>query len=179
MQDTTVNNLSTATGKLYLCISAVLWRFPCSIYALVYTSQDSTINNWHAASRLLSVALALYCTRRLPLSSSPLSGSWKMRKKPSLLCFSLLADTSQVPENWPENGEIKIQDLCVRYDPMLKPVLKHVNAYIEPSQKVINMRVWGQSQGTTAVAPIVLPLSYCNMCSASPQISFDPPFIHF
>uniref|UniRef100_A0A671Y642 ATP-binding cassette, sub-family C (CFTR/MRP), member 9 n=1 Tax=Sparus aurata TaxID=8175 RepID=A0A671Y642_SPAAU len=45
-------------------------------------------------------------------------------------------DTSQVPENWPQNGEIKIQDLCVRYDPMLKPVLKHVNAYIEPGQKV-------------------------------------------
>ncbi|KAM9334959.1 LOW QUALITY PROTEIN: ATP-binding cassette sub-family C member 9 [Symphorus nematophorus] len=45
-------------------------------------------------------------------------------------------DTSQVPENWPQHGEIKIQDLCVRYDPMLKPVLKHVNAYVEPGQKV-------------------------------------------
>lgn len=47
-------------------------------------------------------------------------------------------DSSQVPENWPQDGEIKIQDLCVRYDPMLKPVLKHVNAYIKPGQKVIN-----------------------------------------
>ncbi|KAM3859189.1 ATP-binding cassette sub-family C member 9 [Diretmus argenteus] len=45
-------------------------------------------------------------------------------------------DASQVPEDWPQHGEIKIQDLCVRYDPMLKPVLKHVNAYINPSQKV-------------------------------------------
>uniref|UniRef100_A0A673APH7 ATP-binding cassette, sub-family C (CFTR/MRP), member 9 n=1 Tax=Sphaeramia orbicularis TaxID=375764 RepID=A0A673APH7_9TELE len=45
-------------------------------------------------------------------------------------------DTSQVPESWPHDGEIKIQDLCVRYDAMLKPVLKHVNAYIEPGQKV-------------------------------------------
>ncbi|KAM4614609.1 ATP-binding cassette sub-family C member 9 isoform 1-T1 [Polymixia lowei] len=45
-------------------------------------------------------------------------------------------DTSQVPEDWPQHGEIKIQDLCVRYDPMLKPVLKHVNAYIDPGQKV-------------------------------------------
>ncbi|XP_044198859.1 ATP-binding cassette sub-family C member 9 isoform X2 [Thunnus albacares] len=45
-------------------------------------------------------------------------------------------DASQVPENWPQDGEIKIQDLCVRYDPMLKPVLKHVNAYIKPGQKV-------------------------------------------
>ncbi|XP_040004068.1 ATP-binding cassette sub-family C member 9 isoform X1 [Xiphias gladius] len=45
-------------------------------------------------------------------------------------------DNSQVPENWPQDGEIKIQDLCVRYDPMLKPVLKHVNAYIKPGQKV-------------------------------------------
>lgn len=45
-------------------------------------------------------------------------------------------DASQVPENWPQDGEIKIQDLSVRYDPILKPVLKHVNMYIEPSQKV-------------------------------------------
>uniref|UniRef100_A0A8B9GLZ1 ATP binding cassette subfamily C member 9 n=1 Tax=Astyanax mexicanus TaxID=7994 RepID=A0A8B9GLZ1_ASTMX len=45
-------------------------------------------------------------------------------------------DVSQVPEDWPQHGEIKIQDLCVRYDPMLKPVLKHVNAFINPGQKV-------------------------------------------
>ncbi|KAJ8374071.1 hypothetical protein SKAU_G00046510 [Synaphobranchus kaupii] len=45
-------------------------------------------------------------------------------------------DTSQVPEDWPQHGEIKIQDLSVRYDPTLKPVLKHVNAYINPGQKV-------------------------------------------
>uniref|UniRef100_A0A8C9VY82 ATP-binding cassette, sub-family C (CFTR/MRP), member 9 n=1 Tax=Scleropages formosus TaxID=113540 RepID=A0A8C9VY82_SCLFO len=45
-------------------------------------------------------------------------------------------DVSQVPEDWPQQGEIKIQDLCVRYDQSLKPVLKHVNAYIKPGQKV-------------------------------------------
>ncbi|XP_045073563.1 ATP-binding cassette sub-family C member 9-like isoform X2 [Coregonus clupeaformis] len=45
-------------------------------------------------------------------------------------------DTSQVPEDWPQHGEIKIQDLCVRYDPLLKPVLKHVNVNINPGQKV-------------------------------------------
>lgn len=50
--------------------------------------------------------------------------------------MSLPTDASQVPENWPQDGEIKIQGLCVRYDPMLKPVLKHVNAYIKPGQKV-------------------------------------------
>lgn len=46
------------------------------------------------------------------------------------------ADISQVPEDWPQHGEIKIQDLCVRYDPILKPVLKHVNAFINPGEKV-------------------------------------------
>uniref|UniRef100_UPI00398F530D ATP-binding cassette sub-family C member 9-like isoform X1 n=1 Tax=Pristiophorus japonicus TaxID=55135 RepID=UPI00398F530D len=45
-------------------------------------------------------------------------------------------DPSQVPADWPQQGEIKIQDLCVRYDPTLKPVLKHVKAYITPGQKV-------------------------------------------
>ncbi|XP_058841528.1 ATP-binding cassette sub-family C member 9-like isoform X3 [Acipenser ruthenus] len=45
-------------------------------------------------------------------------------------------DLSQVPEDWPQQGEIKIQGLSVRYDSILKPVLKHVNAYINPGQKV-------------------------------------------
>ncbi|XP_043943727.1 ATP-binding cassette sub-family C member 9 isoform X1 [Protopterus annectens] len=45
-------------------------------------------------------------------------------------------DPSQVPEDWPQHGEIRIQDLCVRYDSSLKPVLKHVKAYIHPGQKV-------------------------------------------
>ncbi|KAK7129987.1 hypothetical protein R3I94_009125 [Phoxinus phoxinus] len=45
-------------------------------------------------------------------------------------------DVSQVPEDWPQHGEIKIHDLCVRYDSLLKPVLKHVNAHINPGQKV-------------------------------------------
>ncbi|XP_005998910.1 LOW QUALITY PROTEIN: ATP-binding cassette sub-family C member 9 [Latimeria chalumnae] len=45
-------------------------------------------------------------------------------------------DPSQIPEDWPQHGEIKIQNLCVRYDTSLKPVLKHVTAYIKPGQKV-------------------------------------------
>ncbi|MBN3324023.1 ABCC8 protein, partial [Atractosteus spatula] len=43
---------------------------------------------------------------------------------------------SQIPENWPHQGEIQIQNLSVRYDSTLKPVLKHVNAHISPGQKV-------------------------------------------
>ncbi|TRY81680.1 hypothetical protein DNTS_025996, partial [Danionella cerebrum] len=43
---------------------------------------------------------------------------------------------SQVPEGWPQRGEIQIQNLSVRYDSTLKPVLKHVNAHIKPGQKL-------------------------------------------
>lgn len=68
----------------------------------------------------------------------------------TLLFDCLPTDTSQVPENWPQSGEIKIQDLCVRYDPILKPVLKHVNAYITPGQKVINTELWGEQATVTA-----------------------------
>ncbi|XP_062990830.1 ATP-binding cassette sub-family C member 9 [Elgaria multicarinata webbii] len=45
-------------------------------------------------------------------------------------------DVSQVPKDWPQEGEIKIENLCVRYENNLKPVLKHVKAYIKPGQKV-------------------------------------------
>lgn len=45
---------------------------------------------------------------------------------------------SQVPDGWPQHGEIKIQNLSVRYDTTLKPVLKNVNAHVNPGQKVTN-----------------------------------------
>uniref|UniRef100_A0A8C1S981 ATP-binding cassette, sub-family C (CFTR/MRP), member 9 n=1 Tax=Cyprinus carpio TaxID=7962 RepID=A0A8C1S981_CYPCA len=39
-------------------------------------------------------------------------------------------------KSFPDTIKIKIHDLCVRYDSMLKPVLKQVNAHINPGQKV-------------------------------------------
>ncbi|KAM9815527.1 ATP-binding cassette sub-family C member 8 isoform 1-T1 [Syngnathus typhle] len=47
-----------------------------------------------------------------------------------------LLSLSQVPEGWPQRGEIQIQNLSVRYDATLKPVLKNVHAHINPGQKV-------------------------------------------
>ncbi|XP_057692444.1 ATP-binding cassette sub-family C member 8 [Corythoichthys intestinalis] len=47
-----------------------------------------------------------------------------------------LLSPSQVPEGWPRHGEIQIQNLSVRYDTTLKPVLKNVHAHISPGQKV-------------------------------------------
>ncbi|XP_073328263.1 ATP-binding cassette sub-family C member 8 [Pagrus major] len=47
-----------------------------------------------------------------------------------------LLTVTQVPDGWPRQGEIKIQNLSVRYDATLKPVLKNVNAHISPGQKV-------------------------------------------
>ncbi|XP_047452289.1 ATP-binding cassette sub-family C member 8 isoform X2 [Mugil cephalus] len=47
-----------------------------------------------------------------------------------------LLTVSQVPDGWPHHGEIKIQNLSVRYDTTLKPVLKNVNAHVNPGQKV-------------------------------------------
>ncbi|CAL8263544.1 unnamed protein product [Merluccius merluccius] len=47
-----------------------------------------------------------------------------------------LLTASQVPDGWPQQGEIQIQNLSVRYDATLKPVLKNVNAHIHPGQKV-------------------------------------------
>uniref|UniRef100_A0A669R1C4 ATP binding cassette subfamily C member 8 n=1 Tax=Phasianus colchicus TaxID=9054 RepID=A0A669R1C4_PHACC len=38
--------------------------------------------------------------------------------------------------SWKDRGEIQIQNLSVRYDSNLKPVLKHVNAHISPGQKI-------------------------------------------
>uniref|UniRef100_A0A1A8L5X4 ATP-binding cassette, sub-family C (CFTR/MRP), member 8 n=1 Tax=Nothobranchius pienaari TaxID=704102 RepID=A0A1A8L5X4_9TELE len=47
-----------------------------------------------------------------------------------------LLTVAQVPDGWPRQGEIKIQNLSVRYDSTLKAVLKNVNAHVSPGQKV-------------------------------------------
>uniref|UniRef100_A0A1A8ELT6 ATP-binding cassette, sub-family C (CFTR/MRP), member 8 n=1 Tax=Nothobranchius korthausae TaxID=1143690 RepID=A0A1A8ELT6_9TELE len=47
-----------------------------------------------------------------------------------------LLTVAQVPDGWPRQGEIKIQNLSVRYDTTLKAVLKNVNAHVSPGQKV-------------------------------------------
>lgn len=47
-----------------------------------------------------------------------------------------LLASSLIPKNWPDQGKIQIQNLSVRYDSSLKPVLKHVNALISPGQKI-------------------------------------------
>ncbi|XP_015425505.1 PREDICTED: ATP-binding cassette sub-family C member 8 isoform X5 [Myotis davidii] len=54
---------------------------------------------------------------------------------------------SLIPKNWPDQGKIQIQNLSVRYDSSLKPVLKHVNALISPGQK-------GQEAMRTEMAPV-------------------------
>ncbi|KAG2461996.1 ABCC9 protein, partial [Polypterus senegalus] len=53
-----------------------------------------------------------------------------------LMTTSSPSAPSQIPATWPQQGEIQIQNLSVRYDSTLKPVLKHVNAHIFPGQKV-------------------------------------------
>lgn len=73
-------------------------------------------------------------------------GKGKCHKKwpfDSMFCFIVtIPDSSQVPKDWPQEGEIKIENLCVRYENNLKPVLKHVKAYIKPGQKVLYNCIW-------------------------------------
>lgn len=57
--------------------------------------------------------------------------------KQTCAIFFLDLAPAQIPQNWPDQGEIQIQNLSVRYDSTLKPVLKHVSAHISPGQKVI------------------------------------------
>lgn len=70
-----------------------------------------------------------------------LRGKKKKKWKPHCTDVSMsFSAVSQVPDGWPRQGEIKIQNLSVRYDATLKPVLKNVNAHISPGQKVTKLR---------------------------------------
>lgn len=86
---------------------------------------------------------------------------------------------SLIPKNWPDQGKIQIQNLSVRYDSSLKPVLKHVNALISPGQKVGAGRAGQHPQGhlltLQALHPSRRPVS---QPWASPLLLLLPPLTH-
>lgn len=81
--------------------------------------------------------VAIDCVNPLRLSSAVIFGFLRDYKN----MFVCVSAVTQVPDGWPRQGEIKIQNLSVRYDTTLKPVLKNVNAHINPGQKVIRLCV--------------------------------------
>uniref|UniRef100_A0A3Q3G8I0 ATP-binding cassette, sub-family C (CFTR/MRP), member 9 n=1 Tax=Kryptolebias marmoratus TaxID=37003 RepID=A0A3Q3G8I0_KRYMA len=118
-------------GAVIVLTAAVasIWTLPCTKSSLVglgltYALTVTNYLNWvvrNLADLEVQMAAVKKVNSFLGTESENYEGSM---------------DTSPVPENWPQDGEIKIQNLCVRYDCSLKPVLKHVNAYIKPGQKV-------------------------------------------
>lgn len=89
---------------------------------------------------------------------------------------------SLIPKNWPDQGKIQIQNLSVRYDSSLKPVLKHVNALISPGQKVGAGRAGQYPQGRLLTLR-ALQISHPSRPSvsqpwASPFLLLLPPLTH-
>lgn len=88
-------------------------------------------------------------------------------------------DPSQVPEHWPQEGEIKIHDLCVRYENNLKPVLKHVKAYIKPGQKVWNSLPFDLFHTNPQMEPLHYHLSSLDIPANHSLTGFPLHSLHF
>lgn len=56
------------------------------------------------------------------------------------------------PAQWPEKGEIRVQDLSVRYAPDLPNVLHHVNFTVGPGQRVGLVGATGSGKSTLALS---------------------------
>ncbi|XP_070611081.1 ATP-binding cassette sub-family C member 9 [Erythrolamprus reginae] len=118
----TVESLSRST---LLCLSAIGMISYATRYFLL---------------ALLPLAVAFYFIQKYFRVASNFKtgkgGKERIVQNPNASALIFPSDTSQVPKDWPQEGEIKIENLCVRYENNLKPVLKHVKAYIKPGQKV-------------------------------------------
>ena len=59
-------------------------------------------------------------------------------KQPTLLNFQASWERSghRPPLAWPQNGQVKVEDLSLRYRSDLDLVLKNITFTIEPGQKV-------------------------------------------
>ncbi|OBS82655.1 hypothetical protein A6R68_23360 [Neotoma lepida] len=96
---------------------------------LTYALMVSNYLNWMVRN-LADMEIQLGAVKRIHALLKTEAESYEGLLAPSL-----------IPKNWPDQGKIQIQNLSVRYDSSLKPVLKHVNALISPGQKVS----WGGS----------------------------------
>ncbi len=48
----------------------------------------------------------------------------------------ICATGTEPPSNWPSRGEIKIEDISVRYAENLPPVIQNVTLHVRPGEKV-------------------------------------------
>ncbi|CAO2632591.1 ATP-binding cassette sub-family C member 8 [Lemmus lemmus] len=91
---------------------------------LTYALMVSNYLNWMVRN-LADMEIQLGAVKRIHALLKTEAESYEGLLAPSL-----------IPKNWPDQGKIQIQNLSVRYDSSLKPVLKHVNALISPGQKI-------------------------------------------
>uniref|UniRef100_A0AAR2JGP9 ATP-binding cassette, sub-family C (CFTR/MRP), member 8b n=1 Tax=Pygocentrus nattereri TaxID=42514 RepID=A0AAR2JGP9_PYGNA len=109
--------VASITSALYSELSAGLVGL-----GLTYALMVSNYLNWMVRN-LADMEVQLGCVKRI---------SSLLHTQPE----SYNGELTQVPAGWPKYGEIQIENLSVRYDSSLKPVLKRVNAHIKPGQKV-------------------------------------------
>ncbi|XP_074086279.1 ATP-binding cassette sub-family C member 8-like isoform X2 [Macrotis lagotis] len=91
---------------------------------LTYALMVSNYLNWMVRN-LVDVEIQMGSVKRIELLLKIETENYEGLLAPSL-----------IPKNWPAKGKIQIQNLSVRYDSTLKPVLNHVNAQIYPGQKI-------------------------------------------
>ncbi|XP_021323604.1 ATP-binding cassette sub-family C member 8 isoform X6 [Danio rerio] len=111
--------VASITNALYRQLSAGLVGL-----GLTYALMVSNYLNW-IVRNLADMEVQLGCVKRV---------SGLIHTQPE--SYDNIMTPAQVPAGWPKYGEIQIQNLSVRYDSSLKPVLKHVSAHIRPGQKV-------------------------------------------
>ncbi|XP_030621036.1 ATP-binding cassette sub-family C member 8 [Chanos chanos] len=111
--------VASITSALYSQLSTGLVGL-----GLTYALMVSNYLNWMVRN-LAHMEVQLGCVKRI---------SSLLHTEPER--YQGLITPAQVPARWPQYGEIKIENLSVRYDSSLKPVLKRVNAHIKPGQKV-------------------------------------------
>ncbi|XP_077091657.1 ATP-binding cassette sub-family C member 8 isoform X2 [Siphateles boraxobius] len=111
--------VASITSALYRQLSAGLVGL-----GLTYALMVSNYLNW-IVRNLADMEVQLGCVKRVSALIHTDAEN-----------YDGLMTPAQVPAGWPKYGEIQIQNLSVRYDTSLRPVLRHVNAHIKPGQKV-------------------------------------------
>lgn len=78
--------------------------------------------------------------------------------------------------NWPQTGNINIEDLYLKYRPNLPCVIKGITAEIKPSEKIGIVGRTGAGKSTITLSLLRIIESFKGMCSKKIKNSF-PKYI--
>lgn len=118
-------------------LNSILVFFACFFAIYGKSTVPSAISGLAISYSLLITSTFIWCVKQATDSEMNMNSAERMLHYiDNLPVEGLISKNENPPETWPENGMIKVQNICLRYKPDLPLVIENVSFDIAPGEKV-------------------------------------------